>query len=101
MVNFWIRRAGIIGVLTAALIGAAPTASAAPTYEDADDFAAEVYDRGILEDVPKAQLAQLLANICYQSDYPANALAAMYADGYGLSGKDAQWMVNAALDRCN
>ncbi len=92
----------LVAVIGAALIGMAPAASAVPTYDDGDAFAEDVYDHGILEDLPKDHLVQILANICYQaSTYPKSVMVAMYSDGYGISGKDAAWMVNDALKRCN
>lgn len=96
-------RLGALAAVVAALMMATPAASAVPTYAEGDEFAQEVYDRGILSNFHPDILVQELANICYQAEEgaPTNYIVALYMDGYGLSKKDAAWMVNTALDKCD
>lgn len=97
----------VAAAVGAALILAAPTVSATPTYGDGDDFAQEVWDHGLLENYPKNFMVHLLANICYQAEtlpsngIPLSALVGLQMDGFGLSEKDATWLVNSALEKCN
>jgi hypothetical protein len=97
-------RKRVIAAIGVALIAAAPTASAVPTYDDGDAFIEDVRDRGILENYSKGMLYQTLSLICEQASnasIPQGLLTSSYMDGYGLSKKDAQWLINAALDKCN
>lgn len=97
-------RTGVIAMVVAAFLVTAPTASAVPTRDDADAFAEEVADQGILPNFTKDMYYQTLSLICGQASTPGiskGMIANLYMDNYGLSSKDAKWLVSTALDNCN
>lgn len=82
---------------------APPPASAGPTYADGDAFTEEVYDHGILRNLHPDHVVQILANICYHASegMPESAIVSLYLDGYGLSNRDAAWLVDNATAKCD
>ncbi len=91
----------LVTAIGAALIGMAPAASAVPTYDDGDAFIQEVRDRGILQNYSKDMLYQTLSLICDQAQSaPRGLLISSFMDGYGLSQKNAQWLLDTATDNC-
>lgn len=108
-------RIGVVLAIGAALLVAAPTASADPTMEDGRAFAQEVYDSGVLDDFlsyvtlePRAYqniLNQLLLNICdfRKEGYVTKSyVVSLYMEHpYNLSENDATWLVETASDNCS
>jgi hypothetical protein len=80
-----------------------------PTNADGAEFAKEVRDRGILPKLSNQVLAQTLAAICdtatglapygYGKDYLVSLYTGTWM--YPLSTRDAEWLIDAALPKCN
>ncbi len=100
-------RVGVVVAIGAALVAAAPTVSAEPTYGEGAELVEEVRDRGILQSMPDPLIVDTLRAICDSASalapYGATVgdLAGMYVDGYGLSWKDATWLIETSLPKCD
>ncbi|QNJ91195.1 DUF732 domain-containing protein [Mycolicibacterium fluoranthenivorans] len=84
--------------------GTAPSpGSTGPTYADGDAFTEEVHEHGILRNLYPDHVVQILANICNHASEGLSdgAIVSLYMDGYGLSQRDASWLVAAAQAKCD
>jgi hypothetical protein len=92
-----------------ALIGTAPPALAEPTYGEGAELVEEVRDRGILEHFYDSMVVDTLRAICDSASglapygYGADDLARIFMDDgmNGLSYKDAKWLIDTALPKCD
>ena len=103
----------VLGVFAAvavqtSLMVTAPPVSAEPTYGEGAELVEEVRDRGILDHFYDSMIVDTLRAICDAAvdlapyGYGTDAIASMYVDGgYGLSAKDARWLVKTALPKCD
>ena len=104
----------VLGLFTAvavqtSLIVTAPAVSAEPTYGEGAELVEEVRDRGILEHYYDSMIVDTLRAICDSASglapygYGADDLARIFMDDgmNGLSYKDAKWLINTALPKCD
>jgi hypothetical protein len=96
-----------VSTALAAAVFAAPTVSAEPTYGEGAELVEEVRDRGILQNMYDSVIVDTLRAICDSATnlapygYGADDLAGIYMDSYGLSKKDARWLIKTALPKCD
>lgn len=102
--------AAVITTLAAAVFAPLPVAHAnggGPTNADGAELVEEVRDREILQNMHDFMIVQTLAAICDSSRNLApygvtdDVLADSVLAGYGLSQKDAKWLVKTSLKKCN
>jgi len=84
-------------------------AGGGPTNADGAELLKEVRDRGILQNMYDSDIVQTLAAICDsarnmdQYGITEDYLASLYQGGpmYGLSKKDAKWLIKTSLPKCH
>jgi len=84
---------------TAPAVSTMPRQTTGPTYGDGQEFVEQVNERGILQGMPPGPVMQILVSICDNAKYPV-ALVDLVMTSYGLSQKDATWLVKTGLDKC-
>jgi hypothetical protein len=78
-----------------------------PTNGDGAELVQEVRDRGILQNMYDSMIVQTLAAICDSARNLApygvtdDDLADSVLAGYGLSKKDAKWLIKTSLAKCH
>ena len=103
--------AAVIATLASTAFASLPVAHAnggGPTNADGAELVEEVRDREILQNMYDSMIVQTLAAICDSARNLApygvteDYLASLYQGGmYGLSKKDAKWLIKTSLQKCH
>jgi len=102
--------AAVIATLASTAFAPLPVAHAnggGPTNADGAELVEEVRDREILQNMYDSMIVQTLAAICDSARNLApygvtdDDLAGYVLAGYGLSKKDAKWLIKTSLQKCH